>query len=35
MNYQLVYWSVGTVVALLALVSLYYFSCHCTPPTVK
>jgi hypothetical protein len=35
MNYTLVYWSVGTLVTLLALVSLYYFSCHCSPPAIK
>ena len=35
MNYTVVYWSVGVLVTLLSLVSLYYFSCHCTPPTLK
>jgi hypothetical protein len=35
MNYTLVYWSVGALVTLLALVLLYYYSCHCSPPTIK
>jgi hypothetical protein len=35
MNYTLVYWSVGTIVTLLALVSLYYYSGHCSPPAIK
>jgi len=35
MNYTLVYWSVGTLVTLLALVSLYYYSCHCSTPIIK
>jgi hypothetical protein len=35
MNYQLVYWSSGVLVTLLALVALYYYSCQCSPPTIK
>jgi hypothetical protein len=29
---QFVYWGVGGLVLLLAVISLYYFSCHCAPP---
>jgi len=35
MNYQLIYWSVGGLLALLAIVSLYYYSCHCSPPHIE
>jgi hypothetical protein len=35
MNYTLVYWSAGILVTLLALVTLYYYSCHCSPPSIK
>ena len=35
MNYTIVYWSLGVLVTLLALVSLYYYSCSCSPPTIK
>jgi hypothetical protein len=35
MNYQLLYWSIGGLVTLIALVSLYYYSCQCTPPSIK
>jgi len=35
MNYQLLYWGLGGVIALIELVSLYYYSCHCSPPSIK
>lgn len=35
MNYEYLYWSIGGLVTLLALVSLYYFSVHCHNPVQK
>ena len=30
-----IYWSLGVLVTLLALVALYYYSCSCSPPAIK
>lgn len=35
MDYPIIYWSIGGIVALLAIVSLYYYSCRCSPPAIK
>jgi hypothetical protein len=34
-TFPLLYWSIGGIVLFLALISLYYYSCHCKTPSQK